>query len=51
MWDRLRALGYKGSFLMIHNSGGSGEVFKTTASRTYNESSLLLLSSGWLSFL
>ena len=36
MWDRLRALGYKGSFLMIHNSGGSGEVFKTTASRTYN---------------
>src|SRR5205085_2469184 len=22
--------------LMIHNSGGSGEVFKTTASRTYN---------------
>lgn len=36
MWDRLRRLGYKGSFLMIHNSGGSGEVFKTTASRTYN---------------
>jgi N-methylhydantoinase A/oxoprolinase/acetone carboxylase beta subunit len=36
MWDRLRTLGYKGSFLMIHNSGGSGEVFKTTASRTYN---------------
>ena len=36
MWDRLRALGYRGSFLMIHNSGGSGEVFKTTASRTYN---------------
>ena len=36
MWDRLRTLGYQGSFLMIHNSGGSGEVFKTTASRTYN---------------
>jgi N-methylhydantoinase A/oxoprolinase/acetone carboxylase beta subunit len=36
MWDRLRELGYRGSFLMIHNSGGSGEVFKTTASRTYN---------------
>jgi N-methylhydantoinase A/acetophenone carboxylase len=35
-WDRLRELGYRGSFLMIHNSGGSGEVFKTTASRTYN---------------
>jgi N-methylhydantoinase A/oxoprolinase/acetone carboxylase beta subunit len=36
MWDQLRARGYQGSFLMIHNSGGSGEVFKTTASRTYN---------------
>jgi len=35
-WDRLRELGYTGSFLMVHNSGGSGEVFKTTASRTYN---------------
>ncbi|HEV2920207.1 MAG TPA: hydantoinase/oxoprolinase family protein, partial [Actinomycetota bacterium] len=35
-WDRLRELGYRGGFLMIHNSGGSGEVFKTTASRTYN---------------
>ena len=35
-WDKLRESGYRGSFLMIHNSGGSGEVFKTTASRTYN---------------
>lgn len=35
-WDRLRELGYTGSFLMVHNSGGSGEVFKTTASRTFN---------------
>ncbi|MGH9003347.1 MAG: hydantoinase/oxoprolinase family protein, partial [Acidimicrobiia bacterium] len=35
-WDKLRDAGYRGSFLMIHNSGGSGEVFKTTASRTYN---------------
>jgi N-methylhydantoinase A/acetophenone carboxylase len=35
-WDKLRETGYRGSFLMIHNSGGSGEVFKTTASRTYN---------------
>ncbi len=35
-WDKLREAGYRGSFLMIHNSGGSGEVFKTTASRTYN---------------
>lgn len=35
-WDKLREARYRGSFLMIHNSGGSGEVFKTTASRTYN---------------
>lgn len=35
-WDKLREHGYRGSFLMIHNSGGSGEIFKTTASRTYN---------------
>ncbi|MFO1350884.1 MAG: hydantoinase/oxoprolinase family protein [Gammaproteobacteria bacterium] len=36
MWDRMRDQGYRGSFLMIHNSGGSGEVFKTPASRTFN---------------
>ena len=36
MWDQMRDEGYKGSFLMIHNSGGSGEVFKTPASRTFN---------------
>ncbi len=35
-WDKIRAKGYKGSFLLIHNSGGCAEVFKTTASRTYN---------------
>jgi N-methylhydantoinase A/oxoprolinase/acetone carboxylase beta subunit len=35
-WDKLRDKGYRGSFLMIHNSGGSAEIFKTTASRTYN---------------
>jgi N-methylhydantoinase A/acetophenone carboxylase len=35
-WDKLREHGYRGSFLMIHNSGGSAEIFKTTASRTYN---------------
>jgi N-methylhydantoinase A/acetophenone carboxylase len=36
MWDRLRDKGYRGSFQMIHNSGGIAEIFKTTASRTYN---------------
>lgn len=36
MWDKLRDRGYTGSFMMIHNSGGVGEIFKTTASRTYN---------------
>ncbi len=35
-WDQLRDKGYKGSFLLTHNSGGSAEMFKTTASRTYN---------------
>lgn len=35
-WDRLRENGYRGSFLMTHNTGGSAEMFKTTASRTYN---------------
>ena len=36
MWDKLRDKGYRGSFQMIHNSGGIAEIFKTTASRTYN---------------
>jgi N-methylhydantoinase A/acetophenone carboxylase len=36
MWDKLREHGYRGSFMMIHNSGGVAEIFKTTASRTYN---------------
>ncbi len=35
-WDRLRAQGYEGPFLMIHNSGGSADLFKTSASRTFN---------------
>jgi N-methylhydantoinase A/oxoprolinase/acetone carboxylase beta subunit len=35
-WDQLRANGYRGSFLLTHNTGGSGEIFKTTASRTFN---------------
>ncbi len=35
-WDRLRENHYRGSFLMVHNSGGCAEVFKTTASKTYN---------------
>jgi N-methylhydantoinase A/acetophenone carboxylase len=35
-WDQLREMGYTGSFLLTHNTGGSAEMFKTTASRTYN---------------
>ncbi|MDE0155496.1 MAG: hydantoinase/oxoprolinase family protein [Gammaproteobacteria bacterium] len=35
-WDKLRDRGYNGTFLLTHNSGGSAEMFKTTASRTYN---------------
>lgn len=35
-WDQLRDAGFDGTFLMIHNSGGSADIFKTTASRTYN---------------
>lgn len=35
-WDKLRDMGYTGTFLLTHNTGGSAEMFKTTASRTYN---------------
>lgn len=35
-WDKIRDHGYRGAFLMIHNSGGCGEIFKTSASRTFN---------------
>ena len=35
-WDKLRDRGYNGTLLLTHNSGGSAEMFKTTASRTYN---------------
>jgi len=35
-WDKLRDRGYAGPFFMVHNTGGSADVFKTTASRTYN---------------
>ena len=36
MWDRLREYGYGGPFMMVHNSGGMAEVFKTDAVRTYS---------------
>ena len=36
MWDRLRDYQYKGPFMMVHNSGGMAEVFKTDAVRTYS---------------
>ena len=35
-WDKLRDKGFRGAFLMIHNSGGSADIFKTPASRTFN---------------
>ena len=35
-WDKVREQGFHGSFLMIHNSGGCAELFKTTACRTFN---------------
>lgn len=35
-WDQLRNNGYRGTFLLTHNTGGSAEIFKTTASRTFN---------------
>ena len=35
-WDELRKHGYRGTFLLTHNTGGSAEMFKTTASRTFN---------------
>jgi N-methylhydantoinase A/oxoprolinase/acetone carboxylase beta subunit len=35
-WDKLRDRGYSGPFFMVHNTGGCADVFKTTASRTYN---------------
>ncbi|WP_300458806.1 hydantoinase/oxoprolinase family protein [Desulfobacula sp.] len=36
MWDKIRDYGYSGPFLMVHNSGGMAEVFKTDAVRTYS---------------
>ena len=36
MWDRLREHGYRKPLLMIQSSGGIAEVFRTTASRTFN---------------
>ncbi|HEY6892246.1 MAG TPA: hydantoinase/oxoprolinase family protein [Solirubrobacter sp.] len=35
-WDKLRERGSRGPFFMIHNTGGCADLFKTTASRTYN---------------
>jgi len=36
MWDKLREYGYEGSFMMVQNSGGVAEIYKASASRTYN---------------
>ena len=34
--DELRDMGYKNSLLMVHNTGGMAEVFRTSAVNTYN---------------
>jgi N-methylhydantoinase A/oxoprolinase/acetone carboxylase beta subunit len=34
--DELRDLGYKKSILMVHNTGGMAEVYRTAAVNTYN---------------
>jgi len=36
MWDKLRERGFRKPLLMIQSSGGVAEVFRTTASRTFN---------------
>ncbi len=36
MWDKLRERGYRRPLHMIQSSGGIAEVFRTTASRTFN---------------
>jgi len=36
MWDKLRERGYTRPLLMIQSSGGIAEVFRTSASRTFN---------------
>lgn len=36
MSDELRSTGYKRAMMMVHNSGGMAEVYRTTALNTYN---------------
>jgi N-methylhydantoinase A/oxoprolinase/acetone carboxylase beta subunit len=36
MSDELRSSGYKRAMMMVHNSGGMAEVYRTTALNTYN---------------
>lgn len=36
MSDELRSRGYSGGLMMIHNTGGMAEVYRTTASSTFN---------------
>ncbi|MFC2038643.1 hydantoinase/oxoprolinase family protein [Chloroflexota bacterium] len=36
MGDELRSSGYKRAMMMVHNSGGMAEVYRTTALNTYN---------------
>jgi N-methylhydantoinase A/oxoprolinase/acetone carboxylase beta subunit len=36
MSDELRSSGYKKAMMMVHNSGGMAEIFRTTALNTFN---------------
>lgn len=36
MGDELRTMGYKNPIMMVHNSGGMAEVFRTSALSTFN---------------
>ncbi len=36
MGDELRSAGYKRAMMMVHNSGGMAEVYRTTALNTFN---------------
>lgn len=47
MWDRLREFGYNGPFMLIHNTGGMAEVFKTDAVKTYNAGPVSALIGGY----
>lgn len=47
--DELRELGYKNSILMVHNTGGMGEIFRTAAMNTFNGGPVAgIIGSGYI---